>query len=100
MKDVVERYCDADEEEITTQQPIPLYLGLMGTMVGIIIIGVIYNGMNLLRISSYLQTITKGLLILIAVMLVSNNQKIKDILKNAAEKRTGKKLAEGGASDE
>ena len=40
-----------------------------GTMVGIIIIGVIYNGMNLLRISSYLQTITKGLLILIAVML-------------------------------
>ena len=41
MKDVVERYCDADEEGITTQQPIPLYLGLMGTMVGIII-GVIY----------------------------------------------------------
>lgn len=41
MKDVVERYCDADEEEITTQQPIPLYLGLMGTMVGIIV-GVIY----------------------------------------------------------
>lgn len=41
MKDVVERYCDADEEEITTQQPIPLYLGLMGTMVGIIV-GIIY----------------------------------------------------------
>lgn len=41
MKDVVERYCDADEEGITTQQPIPLYLGLMGTMVGIIV-GVIY----------------------------------------------------------
>lgn len=41
MKDVVERYCDADEEEITTQQPIPLYLGLMGTMIGIIV-GVIY----------------------------------------------------------
>jgi len=37
MKDVVERYCDADEEEISIQQPIPLYLGLMGTMVGIII---------------------------------------------------------------
>lgn len=41
MKDVVERYCDADEEEITTQQPIPLYLGLMGTMVGIIV-GIVY----------------------------------------------------------
>lgn len=37
MKDVVERYCDAEEDEIATQQPIPLYLGLMGTMVGIIV---------------------------------------------------------------
>lgn len=37
IKDVVERYCDAEEEEITTQQPIPLYLGLMGTMIGIIV---------------------------------------------------------------
>lgn len=41
MKDVVERYCDAAEEEISTQQPIPLYLGLMGTMVGIIV-GVVF----------------------------------------------------------
>ena len=38
--------------------------------------------------------------ILIAVMLVSNNQKIKDILKNAAEKRAGKAIAEGGGADE
>ena len=37
MKDVVERYCDAEENEIATQQPIPLYLGLMGTIIGIII---------------------------------------------------------------
>lgn len=41
MKDVVERYCDAEEEEITIQQPIPLYLGLMGTMTGIII-GIVF----------------------------------------------------------
>ncbi len=40
-----------------------------GTMVGIIIIGLIYNGMNLLGISSYWQTITKGLLILGAVLI-------------------------------
>lgn len=40
-----------------------------GTMIGIIIIGLIYNGMNLLGISSYWQTITKGLLIIGAVML-------------------------------
>lgn len=37
MKDVVERYCDAKEEEISIQQPIPLYLGLMGTMIGVIV---------------------------------------------------------------
>ena len=37
MKDVVERYCDAEKEEINIQQPIPLYLGLMGTMIGIIV---------------------------------------------------------------
>ncbi len=40
-----------------------------GTMVGIIIIGLIYNGMNLLGVSSYWQTITKGLLILGAVLI-------------------------------
>ena len=40
-----------------------------GTLVGIIIIGLIYNGMNLLGISSYWQTIFKGVLIIAAVML-------------------------------
>ncbi len=40
-----------------------------GTLVGIIIIGLIYNGMNLLGISSYWQTICKGLIIIGAVML-------------------------------
>jgi ribose/xylose/arabinose/galactoside ABC-type transport system permease subunit len=40
-----------------------------GTIIGIIIIGLIYNGMNLLGISSYWQTIMKGLLIVGAVML-------------------------------
>ena len=40
-----------------------------GTFMGIIIIGLIYNGMNLVGINSYWQTITKGLLIIAAVML-------------------------------
>jgi ribose/xylose/arabinose/galactoside ABC-type transport system permease subunit len=40
-----------------------------GTMIGIGIIGLIYNGMNLIGINSYWQTITKGLLIIGAVML-------------------------------
>jgi len=37
MKDIVERNCDAQEEEIHTQIPVPLYLGLAGTMLGILI---------------------------------------------------------------
>ena len=54
MKDVVERYCDAEEEEICTQQQLPLYLGLIGTVAGIIIgIGSIvisgdFNGSDLM----------------------------------------------------
>ncbi len=37
MKDIVDRNCDAKEEEINTQIPVPLYLGLMGTMAGILV---------------------------------------------------------------
>jgi len=37
IKDIVERNCDAKEEEINTQIPIPLYLGLVGTMMGILV---------------------------------------------------------------
>ena len=40
-----------------------------GTLMGVIILGLTYNGMNLIGISSFWQTITKGLLILGAVML-------------------------------
>ena len=40
-----------------------------GTLIGIVIIGLIYNGMNLMGIESYWQTISKGLLIIGAVML-------------------------------
>jgi hypothetical protein len=35
MKDIVDRNCDSEEEQIQTQIPIPLYLGLVGTMLGI-----------------------------------------------------------------
>lgn len=37
LKDAVDRHCDAVEEDIATQTPIPLYLGLAGTMAGIIL---------------------------------------------------------------
>ncbi|MCR5455990.1 MAG: hypothetical protein K6F33_13475 [Bacteroidales bacterium] len=37
MQDIVERNCDGKEEEIQSQIPTTLYLGLIGTMLGIII---------------------------------------------------------------
>jgi hypothetical protein len=37
IKDIVDRNCDAQEEEINTLIPVPLYLGLAGTMAGILI---------------------------------------------------------------
>lgn len=40
-----------------------------GTFIGIVFIGLMYNGMNLLGVESYWQTIVKGLVIIIAVLL-------------------------------
>ena len=40
-----------------------------GTFIGIVFIGIMYNGMNLLGIESYWQTIVKGLVIIGAVLL-------------------------------
>lgn len=40
-----------------------------GVMIGILVIGVLSNGMNLLKIPYYYQTITKGLVILLAVYI-------------------------------
>ena len=40
-----------------------------GTVIGIIIIGLIYNGMNLLGVQSYWQTVCKGVLIILAVLI-------------------------------
>jgi hypothetical protein len=37
MKDIVDRNCDSKEEDFQTQIPIPLYFGLGGTMLGILI---------------------------------------------------------------
>ncbi len=37
LRDIVQRHLDAVEEGITLTMPIPLYLGLMGTMLGIVL---------------------------------------------------------------
>jgi putative xylitol transport system permease protein len=42
---------------------------LLGTLMGVLIIGVINNGLDLLGVSSYYQQVVKGLIIVGAVML-------------------------------
>lgn len=37
VRDIVERHFDADDQEIQASLPTPLYLGLMGTMFGIVV---------------------------------------------------------------
>lgn len=45
---------------------------MVGTVVGALILGVIDNGMNLLNVSPFLQSVVKGLVILVAVLLDRN----------------------------
>lgn len=40
-----------------------------GTFIGILIIGVITNGLNLMEINSFWQNVLKGIIILIAVVI-------------------------------
>lgn len=50
---------------------------LIGTIVGALILGVIDNGMNLLDVSPFLQSVVKGLVILFAVLLDRNAEVIR-----------------------
>jgi len=51
--------------------------GLIGTLVGALILGVIDNGLNLLNVSPFLQNVVKGLVILFAVLLDRNSAVIR-----------------------
>ena len=41
---------------------------IIGTVVGMLVIGVMTNGLDLLNVSSYYQEVIKGIIILIAVL--------------------------------
>lgn len=51
---------------------------IQGTLLGVILIGVLNNGLDLLNVSSYYQQVVMGVIIIGAVLLDSWNQKIKD----------------------
>lgn len=48
---------------------------LVGTLLGVLIIGVLNNGMDLLSVSSYLQSVIKGIIIIIAVLMDKKMEK-------------------------
>ena len=54
IKDIVERNCDAKTDEIDTEIPVPLYLGLVGTMAGILL------GVGFLVFSDGLAALLRG----------------------------------------
>ena len=58
--------------------------GIIGTILGVLIIGLINNGLNLLRMDSFWQYIAKGVVILIAVYLddVKNKRMLKAVGKD------------------
>lgn len=47
---------------------------IVGTLIGVLIIGVLNNGLNLVGVSSFYQQIIKGLVIVIAVLIDRKNK--------------------------
>lgn len=45
---------------------------IIGTMIGILILGIISNGLNIMGVSSFYQEVIKGIIILIAVLMDKN----------------------------
>lgn len=55
---------------------------VVGTLFGCLVIGLISNGLNLLRVSSYWQMVSKGVIILVAVILDVYSERIYDRMRN------------------
>ncbi|EHI57801.1 MAG: ABC transporter permease [Hungatella hathewayi] len=55
---------------------------VVGTFFGCLVIGLISNGLNLLRVSSYWQMVSKGVIILVAVILDVYSEKIYERMRN------------------
>ena len=55
---------------------------VIGTIFGCLTIGLISNGLNLLKVSSYLQVIAKGLIILFAVIMDNYTETIYEKMRN------------------
>lgn len=55
---------------------------VVGTLFGCLVIGLISNGLNLLRVSSFWQMVSKGVIILVAVILDVYSERIYERMRN------------------
>ncbi len=62
--------------------------GLIGTVIGAIILGVLDNGMNLLNVSAFYQGVAKGVIILLAVLLDRNMKSLSSLSRLASFKKS------------
>jgi hypothetical protein len=94
MKDIVDRNCDAQEEEINTQVPIPLYLGLVGTMAGILVgIGYLWisGGLSELLSAGSSSSGTDGVKALLGGVVLAMISSILGILLTTSGSMTAKR---------
>ncbi len=54
---------------------------LAGTLIGALLLGVIDNGLNLLDVSPFLQGVVKGLVILVAIFLDRNSDRVRALAR-------------------
>lgn len=54
---------------------------LAGTLIGALLLGVIDNGLNLLDVSPFLQGVVKGLVILLAIFLDRNSDRVQALVR-------------------
>lgn len=54
---------------------------LAGTLIGALLLGVIDNGLNLLAVSPFLQGVVKGLVILLAIFLDRNSDRVRALAR-------------------
>lgn len=88
IRDIIDRNCDVVEEEIQSQLPIPIFYGLMGTMIGIIF------GAGFLVFSGSLKTLLTPFVFDNPNNLIEGTQAFQDALE-VAKNSANDKAAEG-----
>lgn len=101
LKDIVERNCDAEDENINITVSIPLYLGLMGTMIGIVF--GLFHISDISDNSDITKNLGNGINVLLSgvkvAMLASFTGLLLTILNSAWFYRQAKSTVEQGKND-